>query len=225
MKKSFKSYFAVWLIGLLLFNAIAFIVPHDAEEHFWLGYFFISLAFLGQLLCAEIAFRAKNQQKFFYRIPLISISLGGTLLMVLIGGLVMAIPALPIWLGAILCLLIAGFSAIGLLAASAAGTAVGNIDDRIKGQTLFIKMLTSDAERLIAKAQTAEQKATAEKIYEALRFSDPTSAEGLNSIEAQITLKFKDLEDAVAHNETVDGIGKDLLILIEDRNAKCKLLK
>lgn len=226
MKKTFKSYIGVWAICLLTFNVIAFIVPNEMKANFWAGYIFITLAFLGQLFCANTAFKAENAQKFFYNFPLISISFVGTVIMLIVAGLTMAISAIPVWVGIVFCLIILAFTAIAIINASVVSKTVSNIDTKIKAQTLFIKKLIADATTLMSKAQTTQAKEVTKKVYEKIRYSDPVSNDALSSIESQITVRFKEFENAICENsEKVTSLGEELIILIEDRNTKCKLLK
>ena len=226
MKKTFKSYIGVWAICLVLFNVIAFVVPNEMKSNFWVGYIFITLAFVGQLFCASISFKSENAQKFFYNFPLISISFIGTLIMLIIGGLTMAISAVPVWVEIVLCLMVLAFTAIAIINASVASETVSNIDSKIKAQTLFIKMLIADATTLMSKTQTTQAKEITKKVYEKLRYSDPVSNDALNSIESQITIKFKEFEGAIIENsQNAISLGEELIILIDDRNTKCKLLK
>ncbi len=226
MKKTFKSYIGVWAICLVLFNVIAFVVPNELKSNFWVGYIFITLAFVGQLFCASISFKSENAQKFFYNFPLISISFIGTLIMLIIGGLTMAISAVPVWVGIVFCLVVSAFTAIAIINASVASETVSNIDSKIKAQTLFIKMLIADATTLMSKTQTTQAKEITKKVYEKIRYSDPVSNDALSSIESQITIKFKAFEGAIIENsQNAISLGEELIILIDDRNTKCKLLK
>ena len=226
MKKTFKSYIGVWAICLLTFNVIAFVVPNEMKANFWAGYIFITLAFFGQLFCANIAFKSENAKKFFYNFPLISISFVGTVIMLIVAGLTMAISAIPVWVGIVFCLIILAFTAIAIINASVVSETVSNVDEKIKSKILFIKMLTADATNLMSKAQTKEVKEITKKVYEKLRYSDPVSNDVLNSIESQITIKFKEFECAIIENrQNAISLGEELIILIDDRNTKCKLLK
>ena len=226
MEKTFKAYVGVWAICLLLFNAISFIIPIELKDNFALGYAFITIAFIGQLYCAKIAFKAENAQKFFYGFPLISISFFGTILMLIVGGLTMLITAMPVFAGAIFCLAILAFTAIAVIGASVAGQAVISIDTKIKSQTLFIKMLVADATILMSKAQTKDAKDIATKVYDKIRYSDPVSHDALSALESQISIRFKKFETAIIQNaQNAVSLGEELIILIEDRNTKCKFLK
>ena len=232
MKKAFKSYFAIWAILLVLFNIIAFVSVGwiNQEKYtpsFWVGYVFITLALIGQLVCAKTTFNEKNLQKLFYNISLISLSWTGLIVSFVIGGLCMLISPLPYWVGVIACSIVLAFVAIAIIKASVAADAVSSIDDKIKVQTFFIKSLTVDAEGLIARAQTEEIKSECKKVYEAVRYSDPMSHDMLASTESQITIKFSVLADAVNLNdiETVKKYAREVIVLVDERNKKCRLLK
>ena len=93
--------------------------------------------------------------------------------------------------------------------------------------TFFIKSLTVDAESLIARAKNETIKAECKKVYEAVRYSDPMSNSALSSIESEITITFAKLSEAVVDDnfETVSEFTSEIIILLGDRNNKCKLLK
>lgn len=232
MKKTFKSYLTIWAILLVLFNVIAFVsVGWVGQEKytasFWIGYIFITLSFVGQLVCAKIAFEAKNLSKLFYNLPLISLSWRGLIASFVVGGLCMILSPLPYWVGIIVCAAILAITAIAVVKANVAADTVSEIDTKIKTQTLFIKSLTVDAEGLLARANSDEIKAQCKRVYEAVRYSDPMSHEALGATESQITLKFAELTSAVqdANPETVEKVAREVCILVDERNKKCKLLK
>ena len=233
MNKAFKNYGLIWAIAFVVFNVICFVIPGDVlgmdkfGGAFWSGYVFISLAFVGQLACAYLAFQGDTVQKMFYNIPLISISYTGLIIMLVAGGAVMLIPDLPNWVGIIVCLLVLAFTAMAVIKAKFAAEVVGQIDEKIKAQTFFIKSLTVDVDCLAAKAKSPEAKAECEKLYEAVRYSDPMSNAALADIEGQITIKFAAFSQGVDADDikTIKERGAELAILINERNKKCKLLK
>lgn len=232
MKKGFRYYAAAWALLFVLFNLLAFASPRFVGEYdkfggaFWAGYIGIAVAFVGQLVCAYFALKAENAQKLFYRLPLVTVSYTGLVLTLVCGVLCMAVPDLPNWVGALVCLLILVFCALALLKAAAAAELVAGVDEKVRTQTQFIKNLTVDAEALCAHAQSDEAKAACKKVYEAIRYSDPMSVPALADIESQIALKFNAFSTAVTNGtDNISAFADELVIFIEDRNKKCRLMK
>lgn len=233
MKKSFGIYSIIWAICLAVFNVIVFVTPGEIggvskfTGSFWVGYIFITVSFLGQLICAFVAFKAENLKKFFYKVPLLSISYGGLVAMLIIGGVFMAVPVLPAWVAIIACVIILAVNASAILKATAAVDIVSNVDQKIKTQTIFIKALTLDADTLVLSAKSDAAMAECKKVYEAIRYSDPMSNPSLSSAETQIMLKFTEFSEAVKADDIAKAgdLAKELIILVNDRNKKCRLLK
>ena len=233
MKKSIGVYSVIWAICLAIFNVITFVTPNEIggvskfTASFWVGYVFITVAFIGQLVCAFFALKAENIKKMFYRIPMISISYTGLILMLIAGGIFMAIPTLPEWIGIIVCAIILAFNAIAVIKATAAAEVVGGIDEKVKKQTFFVKSLAADAQSLMASAKSDELRTEAKKVYEAIRYSDPMANPALSELDIQIKRQFNAFSDAVKAEddelakETADALAE----IIERRNQECKLLK
>ncbi len=233
MKKNFKIYAVCWAILIAVFNIICFATPCEAAGMtkfggaFWAGYIFITLAFIGQLFCAFMAFKAENSQKLFYNLPIITVSYTGLILTIVFGALCMAIPNLPNWVGIIVCLAILAFTAIAVIKASAAAEIVSKTDEKVKAQTAFIKEMTAEAQNLTNRANAPKLKEYCKKVYEALRYSDPMSNDQLTDIESRIKEEFATFTDAIISDDlsATESSLNELLALIEDRNYKCKLLK
>ena len=233
MNKKFKYYALIWAILLAVFNTVVFlarpVIPGYEiryDSRFWIAWAFIIGAFAGNLVCAYLAFKSEDLRKTFYNISLISVSYTGLILTIIFGILLMLIPDCPAWITAIVCVIVFAFTAIAVIKAKAASDVVEDIDNKVKAQTLFVKSLTVDAESLLVRAATPEAKDACKKVYEAVRYSDPMSNDALAGVESQITLKFNEFSSAVTSG--ADGIGNlanELVVLIGDRNEKCKLLK
>lgn len=232
MKKVFRFYSAVWAILLAIFNVISFVsvgwagIPKYTPS-FWIGYVFITLSFVGQIVCAYFALKDDDIKKTFYNVSLISTSYTGLILSFIFGGLCMLISPLPYWVGIILCAIVLGFNIIAVVKATAVIDIASGIDEKVKESTLFIKSLTVDAESLMSRAKSENIKAECKKVYEAVRYSDPISNGALTSIESDITIKFSKLSDAVVSEDSaaVVTLADEITILLGDRNKKCKLLK
>ena len=70
MKKVFKFYSAIWAVLLALFNVISFVSVSWAgiEKYtpsFWIGYIFITIAFIGQIICTYFALYDNDIKKTF----------------------------------------------------------------------------------------------------------------------------------------------------------------
>lgn len=225
MKRNFKSYALIWAIMLAAFNAVVFLVRPvipgyvvNYDVRFWIAWGFILAAFIGNLVCAYFAFKAQNLKKLFYNLPLITVSYAGLIVMPVLGGALMLIPGCPAWIAA-------AVTAAAVVRADWAGKAAGAVEEKVKAQTQLIKLLTVNAETLLAKAKTPDEKATAKKVYEALRYSDPMSSEALSVIEAELTEKFKAFENAVNAGQGAAEAAQSLLETLSERNGKCKAMK
>lgn len=232
MEKGIKFYAPCWAIALAAFNVVTFAVPITVNVNkftpsFWIGYAFITLMFIAQLVCSILFFKQDSKEKKFLNIPVISLSYTALLVSIIVGAVAMAVPFVPYWVGIIIDVLIVAFYAIAIIASKAAADTIENIDNKVKTQTFFIKSLTIDAESLLSRAKSDETKAIAKKVYEVIRYSDPMSNETLSSVESQITIKFNEFSNAVIEDNKslAESIGNELIILVNDRNKKCRLSK
>lgn len=239
LNQRMKFYTLAWAIAFVLFNIIAFapiggVVTTGSS--FVVSRIFIDIAFIGQLLCALHALKEENNQKLFYNVSLISISYAGLIAMLIVALLPeiilklfrKGIPLLSnVWFETVVCMLVLGFTAIAVVKTRAAIEEVERIDQKVKEQTFFIKSLTIDADAVVAAAKTAEIKEQAKKVYEAIRYSDPMSNPALNAVESQIADKFNEFASAakIEDVEQTKSTAEELLLLIRNRNQKCKLLK
>lgn len=169
--------------------------------------------------------KVDTKEKMFLTIPQVAIAYAGMILGVIASAVYLFVSPTPIVIVGFV--VIYGIGAAVVLTAKTAAGAVSKVDEKVKTQTFFIKSLTVDANTLVAQAKEPEIKVEVKKVYEAVRYSDPMSNDALAGAEAQITLKFNELQGAVAKNDVaaVQTLSNELLILIKDRNSKCKLLK
>jgi DNA polymerase III delta prime subunit len=146
--------------------------------------------------------------------------------MLVVGGLTMAISFIPVWLGIVVCIIVLAITAVAIINASVVSDVVSKVDVNIKTKSHFIRQLTADAQALMVKSTTADTQQITKKVYEVIRYSDPVSNEALDHIEAQIMVNFKEFQNAILKNlPNAMLLGEDLIILIEERNIKCRSLK
>lgn len=233
MKKYFKYYAICWAIALVVFNVITFVITGATcglsvlTPSFWVGYASITIAFIGNFVCSILFFKEKNRDKVFLNYSVIRLSYGALIASFIVGAIAMIVPAIPYWVGIIINVLILAFYAIAITKGSAAADIVQSRGQHVKQKTVFIKMLTADADSLVKRTKSDETKALAKKVYEAVRYSDPMSSPQLNDIETQIKNEFAAFSDAIKNDDIVLATmsSEELINLVNDRNNKCKVLK
>lgn len=236
MKKSFNFYIILWALLVAIFTVISFASISWAgdeiyNDSFWLGhwiaYVFVIVMFAGQAICTYIALKDDNAKKVFLNIPLIKTSYAGLITSFIIGIVCVSIPPIPFWVCIILCAIVLVSNILSLIKAGTVISEVARIDDKVKTQTFFIKSLTVDADTLMASAKSEAVKAECRKVYEAVRYSDPMSHDALSSVESSITIEFAKLTEAVKEDnaERVAELVNEVVILVGERNEKCKLLR
>ena len=234
MKKGLTYYGIAWAICLAVFNVLTFVMPHaignfDWYQHpsFWIGYGFVMLSFVAQLLIGIKIFSSDKKEKVFLRLSLLSISYGALFISLIVGAVFMTVPVLPEWIAAIVCTVVTGYYALAYLKGGAVIDFVEKVDENIKAKTALMRELISESESLMTYAKTDIATSSTKKVYEALRYSDPMSNDKLYYVEKEISeayILFADKVKNVVDEGLLEQADK-LCILINDRNNKCKLLK
>ncbi len=236
MKNAFKYFFIIWLVAILFFNAITvaglFYFGIEANASFWIAFAFANGSFIFELWITYSVLGNKSAQKIFYNLPLLKelpimkksyITISA---MFLTSAICMWVSFIPKILVIIFCIIEIAADLIYLIKTKAFATFLSDKDEEIKEKTFFIKSLTVDADTLL-KSADSDTKEICKKVYEAIRYSDPMSNTALSGVESEISLRFHALLEAVKTNdsESAKKSADELLILISDRNSKCKLLK
>ena len=234
MKKTFKYFALIWLVSLVIFNAVTFIVPAEIaginsfeQPTFWVAYAFICVALIGQLVSTLLVCSKDTLEKVFLNIPVLKLGYSAMAISVLIGLVFMVVPVIQAWIGALVCIIIMAMYIIACVKSMAAANIVSGKTESVKSQTAFIKMAVIEAENLMTRAKTAEIRAEIKKVYEALRYSDYVSTSELVKIEVHIEDHLAQLKIAVENEdlEMVQTETNELLLLIKERNSKCKATK
>lgn len=232
MKNTFKFYSFGWILLLGLFNLIAFIVPAlpDTEKYgasFWIGYSFITVAFIGQFVCTWCIFKNNCASKMFYNVSLFTTGCIGLAATFVIGVICMAIPAIPYWVSAILCsvVLVANIFVFGKV--KIAIDYVSQIDEKVKRATSFIYDMRCESESLISRAKSEEMRTACIKICDAFKYSDPMSKAELDDVEGEIKEHFELFKAALRSDDKDKAVSEheEILALISERNGECKRLK
>lgn len=227
--KSFKVYTVILALCFAVFSLAAFLIPLPTRfcGVFWVGYIFITVTFLLQLACSYFALKSNELQKTVYSLPAFKTSLTGLVVMFVAGGFAMIIPSFPIWLCILLCSAVLAATLIGVILTFVFSKIVGDIDKEVRMSAFVMRSLAADAEHIMMSAEEPEIKATAKKVFEAIRFSDVMSNSALEQLDTSIQRQFSAFEDAVSSKdiELSSALGEELLVLIDERNKRCRLLK
>ncbi len=187
------------------------------------------IAFVGTAIAVSFVLTLKvdTKEKMFLIVSQFRTAYIVTILSLILAGIYLFVAIVPDWMVYVGIVLVYGFAVISISKAKVAVSVVVGVDEKIKVQTFFVKSLTVDAEHLMNTSKTAELKALAKKVYEAVRYSDPMSNAVLVEVEEEIRNGFSNFENAIeAQNfELASSTADELLSLIDIRNKKCKLLK
>lgn len=232
MKNGYKKYYIIfWIVLLIGFNVIAFVSPGwiDLNKYtpaFWIGYAFITLSFIGQLICAMVAFSADSTDKLFLNMPILRVSYTCLILSFIVGGATMLMSNLPYWIAILVNFILMMICVISVVKARASVEIISDIEDGVKEKTVFIGSMISESKALMETTYVKPLHDLANKVYESFRYADPMSNENLKEIEGEIKNKMDAFRDAVKNdNSNSEIIGQELLSLIEERNDKCKRMK
>ena len=234
MKKGLTYYGIAWAICLAVFNVLTFVMPHavgNFDWHqrptFWIGYGFVMLSLIAQLLVGIKMFSSEKAEKVFLRLSLQKTSYIALFTSLVVGAVFMAVPVLPEWIAAIVCVVVTGYYVVAYLKGSAAIDYVEKTGENVKAKTALMRELISESESLMAYAKTDVAKDSTKKVYEALRYSDPMSNDKLYYVEKEISEAYILFADKVKNvvDEGLEDQADKLCVLVDDRNNKCKLLK
>ena len=232
MKKNFKFYVLGWVAIFGLFNLLAFIIPawptlEKFTASFWIGWGVTTAAFVGQLACSWFAFKEESAKKTFYNMSLFTVSYTGLVSVFVVAMICMIITPLPYWISAIACAIVLVLNVIAILKAKIAIDLVVGVDEKVEKATAFIYEMREASESLLIGAKFDDVKSVCKKVRDAFKFSDPMSKAELASIESEIKTHFECLKKATVDGnvEVVSSESEELLVLIAERNNKCKKLK
>lgn len=192
-------------------------------------YFVVAIMALGYIFAVSstlIGFKKQQTAEgTFYGVPFVYSGLSTYIVITVWSAVALFIGATPLLQGVVAIIIFA--CALGKLFKKAvARELVEKRGEDVKQKTAFIKSLTVDAQALINQAKTDDAKKLANKVYEAVRYSDPMSSDALTAENTDVQVKFDAFKNAVISNSnSIEENANELLNSINNRNQKCKLLK
>ena len=222
MKKNRTKGYVLLGILFVVVNVITFVVPVQKNAAFWTTYGFTVVAFAAQLVIWKTAFgRDDTMKSKFLGLPILHIGIVYLVVQLVTFTVFLFASKLPVWSAVVVCVLIAGISAVCMIAADTGRNEIARVETKVQQKVAFLKMLQIDVELLADQESDPATKAALSQFAEKIRFSDPMSHEQLTGLEEQITAKVSEFKTASHKQELID----ELNYLLEERNRKCKALK
>ena len=160
-------------------------------------------------------------------IPLLRMGYVTIAVSLFVGTAFMVVPVILTWIGAIVCLLVAGFFVCGTVKAVAVADMVVGVGEKVEQKTCFMKTTVVEMENIMARATTVEIRNEVKKVYEALRYSDYMSCPELIKIEVHIEDHIAQLKIAVTNEdfEMVQAENSPILIYHTYRKKSSNIQK
>lgn len=222
MSRNKKLGCVILLIAMVIVCVVAFAIPTAKTTSFWVTFIFTCVAFASQILIWNIGFKDNTPIKSkFLGIPVVRVGYIYLVLQLIVLTVLVACPALPVWVTIIINVLIVGISAICMITAEIGGDIASNVEERIQSRVFYIRELQTDIEMVAERESDFVIKQKILKLAETVRYSDPISSDRLSELEKRISDKVKELNNADDKSLIVDEIE----LLLMERNKKCKIYK
>lgn len=220
-KNSSKGYFILGILFILV-SIIAFAVSAAKTAAFWISYAFTVIAFAAQIIIWKAALgRSESLKSKFLGLPVLHIGIVYLVVQVVALIVFLSIPTLPIWSAVVACAVIAGVSAVCMIASDVGRSEVERVSAKVREKTFYIKQLQADVELLASAETDTTTKSALMQLAEKIRYSDPMSDGQLADIENRITEKIAELKASADKAKIINEINS----LLDDRNRKIKIFK
>ena len=233
MSKGLKIYFAIMAIIAVMFSVIAFVIPFEKKSYatFIVAYIGVLVALAVQCYVGVLVFKKSTTLRSkVYGIPVIRVSIIYLILQMITSVVLMIANAfvfVPVFIPAVILVLLTGCAAIGVLLTVGAKSIIENIEKEEKQKTAFMNNFKVEVESLENKTSDSDLNKEIHKFVEKVKYSDPMSANELVDVENEISTKYAELKDNVI-NDKIDEAKKSLAEindLVDKRNRLCKLNK
>lgn len=222
MKKNNAKGYIILGILFVLISVIVIAVPSVKTPAFWISYAFTVIAFAAQIFIWKLALgRDKTLKSRFLGIPVIYVGIAYLIIQIIALAVFLSVPTLPLWSAVVVCIIIAGVSAVCVISGKVGRNKIERVDAKIGEKVFYIKELQTEIE-LLANVETEMQtKDKLIRLTEKIRFSDPMSDVQLTDLESRIITKISELKSSTDKSTIID----ELNLLLDERNKRIKILK
>lgn len=227
--------YAVLGIVFVAVSIAVFAIPFEKNTTFWVAYAFTVVAFAAQIFIwrARLAqgsggsARVTPLKSKFLGLPLVHVGVVYLFLQLIALAAFSAVPGLPMWVSVLACALLAAIAGVCLIGVDAAREEIERVDQKVERKISCLKALQANVELLAKQEADASTKEELATLAQKIRFSDPMSSEELADLEEEIASKVDALgsSGAAVLPEQKRAAIAEISQLIDERNAKCKVLK
>lgn len=131
MKKNSTKGYVILGILFVLVSVIAFAVPAAKTTAFWISYAFTVIAIAAQIVIWKSPLgRAESLKSKFLGFPVVHIGIVYLVVQIIAFAVFLFIPTLPIWSAVVACAVIAGVSAVCMIAVSIGCDEINRVENK-----------------------------------------------------------------------------------------------
>ena len=216
MKNKTYGYIAL-VIGLIVFNIIALVIPAEHTTAFWTVFAFTDVAFIALLVIWNRAFKnADGLKSKFLGISIAYIGILYLIAQIICFAVIIAINA-TVWVSIVSSVAILGISCLLMISGEISRNTVGKVEQKINDSTVFLRDLRIKIDSLIVDEKDPAIKAKLWELAEIARYSEPKSTQNSLEIEKNILDRFESFSnsDHTIHNlECIDDLVKTRNLVI-----------
>lgn len=233
MNKNSKKYIIIVSLLIVLYNVLVWVIPFPKQSiaTFIISYIASMIAIIAQPLIYYASIHNKETLKSkLYGFPILkvgyiyfTIQLVLTVLFYILGCFL----KIPTWISIVVMVIVLVLAVVGLLITDTYRDEIEKIEETTKINKKFLTELKINSEILVKKLEGNQLYEELKKFNELVKYSDPVSNPSLIECEDEIMNKFTDLKKLINENKIEEAQLqiKELNILMEERNKKCKLMK
>jgi len=224
-----KNKLLFWLMIIIIFglyNMFVFMFTEEKTNVFWLAYGATALAFVLLIPAYFISYGLNTTMRsVFYGSPLMIISTVYIVVQIIAGAIIMLLSGADIKVVITIEAVILGLYLILALVSLIGRGMVEGIDANAREKVGYIKSLEDYVLSLRYSVGDPATQDRLNKLWEAIRFSDPMSHPSLEDLERAISSQIGVLAGQLGNPAESGRLFDELGSLIEQRNRKCKMLK
>lgn len=227
MNKHEKRLAALFALLFIVYNVVLFVIAgfKDNTSAFWVSYVFAVISFVasGATLAYNFS-KGLNIRDYFFGYPVIKWSLVYLGVQIAVSSIIMLfkdcsvkVPVIfgILWLAAFIIIIFPCFSAKEF---------AEEVEKRTVAKTSNMRNLYTEISSLVSRAGENDREMI-EKLAEKFRYSDPVSDSEIDAIENEIKDKLAVLKDNISFGTEIASVCKEIDVLLDERNLKCKLNK